>query len=57
MAKDKFDKYTQYDVVGTLDKNEDDEMIVVADGMEYSLNDLLREMLGQQIQLKCQIEA
>lgn len=56
MAKEKFDKYTQYDIVGTLDRNDDDQLIVVSEGMEYPLEELMEEMLGQQIQLKCQIE-
>lgn len=56
MAKEKFDKYTQYDIVGTLDKNDDDELIIVSEGMEYLLSELAEEMLGQQIQLKCQID-
>lgn len=56
MAKEKFDKYTQFDIVGILDKNEENDPIIVVDGMEYRLDEILSEMFGSQIQIKCQID-
>ena len=56
LAKDKFDKYTQYDIVGTLDKDEDNKLILVADGMEYDFEEIVEDMLGQQVQIKCQVD-
>lgn len=57
LAKDKFDKYTQYDIIGTLDKNEDEKLILIADGMEYDfVEEIAENMLGQQVQIKCQVD-
>lgn len=42
MAKAKFEVYEQTDLVGTLDINENDEVVVVVDETMYGLDKILR---------------
>ena len=53
MAKQKYEKKQIITICGTLDKNEDGRYIVIVEDKEYKLNDLLEDMCGTELNLKC----
>lgn len=53
MAKEKWEKFTQINVCGTLDVDENGERIVIVDGETYLFESLIEELLGHQVEIKC----
>jgi len=53
MAKQMIKKERVLSVNGILDINEDNEYIVIVDDEQYYLTDLLEDMKGTEISLKC----
>lgn len=52
MAKAKYEIYTQTELVGLLDKNEDNEYVVILDGTMIPLHKILENNEGSTITMK-----
>lgn len=52
MAKAKLEVYEQTELVGTVDVNEDDEVVAMVDENMYSIEKILRANLGSTINMK-----
>ena len=54
--KAKFEKTTVLDAIGVLDRDETGDLILVVEGKDntdiYSLNSILDEIVGTQVQIK-----
>ena len=51
MAKDKYEVSQKLDLVGVVDKKEDDRFVFIVDGTEYDANDVLERILGYNIKI------
>ena len=56
MSEEKFEVYKQMSICGTLDLNHDGEKVIIVEGQQYKLNKILDDMMGNQIEIKSQIE-
>ena len=52
MAKPKYEEKTVLEIVGILDINEDNQLVVIVDESTYLLEDILKSKLGQEVQFK-----
>ncbi len=52
MAKPKYEEKTVLEIVGILDVNEDNQLVVIVDESTYLLEDVLKNKLGQEVQFK-----
>ena len=53
MAKQSIKKTRVLEIKGYLDIDENNEYIVTVEDKEYKLNDLLEDMCGTELNLKC----
>ncbi|MEG0899392.1 MAG: hypothetical protein RSD67_02415 [Oscillospiraceae bacterium] len=54
MGKQKYENYGIKHIVGILDKDENDDDIVIVDSVKYLLTDVLENLYGQEIEIKSQ---
>ena len=52
MSRPKYEEKTVLEIVGILDYNEDNQLVVIVDESTYLLEDILKNKLGQEVQFK-----
>ena len=52
MSRPKYEEKTVLKIIGILDVNEDNQLIVNVDESTYLLEDILKNKLGQEVQFK-----
>ena len=52
MSRPKYEEKTVLEIVGILDVNEDNQLVVIVDESTYLLEDILKNKLGQEVQFK-----
>ena len=52
MSRPKYEEKTVLEIIGVLDTNEDNQLVVIVDESTYLLEDILKNKLGQEVQFK-----
>ena len=52
MSRPKYEEKTVLEIIGVLDTNEDNQLVVIVDESTYLLEDVLKNKLGQEVQFK-----
>lgn len=55
MAKHKYDKKTVVDIVGILDVDNNNRLMIVVDGAEYDFADIAKNAVGTEIHFKSEL--
>lgn len=51
--KSKYEDFRCIEICGVLDKDDDDNVVVIVDEDTYQLDDIVKDLLGHTVQIKC----